>query len=83
MPGQTASCTIHGCAWEEDFDDGAWGSSVLAAARCRATWHIWEDHPDVWQHVIGYRLPLDPDPRTDDGKLRIIARTFGEVLGSA
>lgn len=32
-------------------------------AGCRATWHVFEDHPTVWSAMFGSVPPVDPDPR--------------------
>jgi hypothetical protein len=49
-------CKQPGCKWRtaepEEF-----------VSQCLATWHVFEDHPDIWLAVIGDRPPRDPDPR--------------------
>lgn len=33
-------------------------------ARCEASWHVYETHPEQWRQAVGSdRLPVDPDPR--------------------
>jgi hypothetical protein len=28
------------------------------------TWHVYEEHRDVWNTVIGHQPPTDPRPET-------------------
>ncbi len=28
-----------------------------------STWHVYEQHPEVWRVIAGDRMPADPDPR--------------------
>jgi hypothetical protein len=32
-------------------------------AQCACTWHVYEDHRDIWLEQVGDRPPRDPDPR--------------------
>ncbi len=32
-------------------------------AGCEATWHVYEDHPEVWRSMFGDNPPRDPHPR--------------------
>lgn len=41
-------------------------------AGCLATWHVYENHPDVWRSVIGDRPPVDPDPRDQQQRMAMI-----------
>jgi hypothetical protein len=36
-----------------------------------ATWHVYEDHLDIWLALIGDRPPLDPDPRDPAVRMQI------------
>ena len=38
---------------------------------CLATWHVYENHPDVWRRIMGDRPPRDPDPRDPAVRMRI------------
>ena len=49
-----ASCNF--CDWET-------GEPQRHVAGCMATWHVYEQHPDIWRQVAGDRPPADPDPR--------------------
>jgi len=33
-------------------------------AGCEVTWHVYEEHRDVWRNMFGDGKPRDPDPRT-------------------
>ena len=50
------SCNQPHCDWRTAEPD-------RLISGCLATWHVYEEHPDVWRRVIGDRPPLDPDPR--------------------
>ena len=58
------SCRQPGCEWHiaelEEF-----------VSQCMATWHVYEDHPDIWQALIGDRPPRDPDPRDPAVRMQI------------
>jgi hypothetical protein len=66
-------CNVPGCEWFTD-------EPVEAIARCLATWHVYEDHRDVWNKVIGDRLPRDPDPRTPEGMQTIALWMVEDLL---
>lgn len=58
-------CLVDGCVWmsAETRED---------IAGCLATWHVYENHPDVWRSVIGDRPPVDPDPRDQQQRMAMI-----------
>lgn len=57
-PGpHTAVCDVTGCGWISGSQPNA------TVAGCMATWHVYEEHRDVWVTLAGDRLPADPDPR--------------------
>lgn len=58
-------CQVSGCNWiTEIYEEDITG--------CLATWHVFEEHPEVWKEIIGDRPPIDPDPRTEAGMAEII-----------
>lgn len=38
--------------------------STPEAARAAASWHVYGEHRDVWNTIVGDRPPRDPDPDT-------------------
>jgi hypothetical protein len=60
----THRCMLGSCGWASPDEPDQFSG-------CRATWHIFEDHPDVWLRTFGDRKPVDPDPRTDEGMMAI------------
>lgn len=55
----SAVCRVPGCGWETS-------EPIRDIAGCLATWHVYEQHPDVWKDVAGDRPPRDPDPRSPE-----------------
>ena len=52
-----AFCIV--CRWEE-----AW--PTYHQAGCASTWHVYENHPEIWVALFGNNHPpSDPDPRLD------------------
>lgn len=51
-----AYCRVTGCKWITP-------ELNKEIAGCLATWHVYENHKDVWFNLFGERPPLDPDPR--------------------
>jgi hypothetical protein len=49
-------CLQPGCKWQT-------GEPEEFVSQCLASWHVYEDHPDIWLALIGDRPPQDPDPR--------------------
>jgi hypothetical protein len=49
-------CLLQNCGWET-------AEPEELIAKCRTTWHVYEDRPDIWLALIGDRPPRDPDPR--------------------
>lgn len=50
-----SECTL--CWWvSEDY-------LTHDLAGCRASWHVYEAHPEAWAALFGSRPPVDPDPR--------------------
>ncbi|HEV2175235.1 MAG TPA: hypothetical protein VGR71_16800 [Nitrospira sp.] len=64
MPKVT--CQVTECSWTAE-------DPIQDLAGCLATWHIFEEHPDVWTEIFGSGRPLDPDPRTESGRAEILA----------
>jgi hypothetical protein len=62
-----ARCLLENCGWttSEPFHD---------IAGCFATWHVYEEHPDVWRTQFGSRLPEDPDPRIPEVYALLLVR---------
>jgi hypothetical protein len=60
-----AECRVSGCTWTA-------AHPVKDVVGYLSTWHVYEDHPDVWRSVAGNRPPIDPDPRTPEGLLYIM-----------
>lgn len=54
-------CKVGSCIWAADED------LPIHVSGCLTTWHVYEDHPEIWLEQIGNRPPNDPDPRTDEG----------------
>jgi hypothetical protein len=42
-----------------------------------ATWHVYEEHRELWNEVFGDRPPHDPDVRTPGGRAEYLARMTG------
>jgi hypothetical protein len=64
MPEFRARCFA--CPWESI-------EPAQEIAQCMGSWHVYEEHPDIWRHVVGDRPPHDLDPRTADGLMQIMA----------
>jgi hypothetical protein len=58
-------CKLGECKWTAE-------NPVEGIVGCLATWHVYEDHRDVWLAVAGNRPPRDPDPRTEEGRRLIM-----------
>jgi hypothetical protein len=56
------SCTIKGCKWYTIEPNRHYSG-------CLASWHVYEEHPDVWRGLFGDRPPNDPDPRDPEQRL--------------
>jgi hypothetical protein len=51
-------CYIPACGWKSR----EWPTHHLAG--CEGSWHVYEEHREIWVLIIGYdRPPMDPDPR--------------------
>ena len=59
-----AYCRQPGCDWVT-------GETVRDIAGCLTTWHVYEDHPDIWHRLFGGRPPADPDPRIPEVRLAL------------
>jgi hypothetical protein len=60
-------CLVEGCKWQ-DYN------RLALVSKCLATWHVYEEHPEIWEKVVkSNRPPRDPDPRTEEGLAEIIA----------
>ncbi len=51
----TAICTM--CLHVEEWDSHD-------AAGCAMSWHVYENHRERWNAVVGERTPRDPRPET-------------------
>jgi hypothetical protein len=51
-----AYCKVPDCGF-------ATGEPIPDIAGCLMTWHVYEEHPDIWRRIAGDRPPADPDPR--------------------
>jgi hypothetical protein len=51
--------------------DWATAEPELAVSQCLATWHVYEEHPEIWQRIFGDRPPRDPDPRIPAVRMQI------------
>jgi hypothetical protein len=60
-----SQCMLGDCGWESEGE-------VEGIVGCAATWHVYEDHRDVWLAVCGPFPPRDPDPRTEQGRRLIL-----------
>ena len=69
----SAYCKVPGCVW-------ATGEPVEVISGCLATWHVYEQHRDVWKNVMGDRPPSDPDPRTPEGQGKIAEWIAGNLI---
>lgn len=58
-------CRLGKCEWESE-------GPVEGIVGCLATWHVYEDHPEIWAAFAGDRPPTDPDPRTEQGRRLIM-----------
>lgn len=67
---------VPGCGWTAE-------APVKDIVGCAATWHVYEEHPEVWQKVAGDRPPVDPDPRTDEGMQVIVAWNLSAMVNWA
>jgi hypothetical protein len=63
-----SQCMLDNCKWETE-------GLVEGIVGCAATWHVFEDHRDVWLAVCGPLPPQDPDPRTEEGRREILGRS--------
>jgi hypothetical protein len=52
----SARCLVPNCSWTT-------GEPKKYISGCLATWHVYEEHPDVWYKQFGNRPPNDPDVR--------------------
>jgi hypothetical protein len=68
-----ARCKVKDCRWDTQFLNPH-------IAGCLATWHVYEEHPDVWREVCGDRPPNDPDPRTKRGMAMAIIGAIDKAL---
>jgi hypothetical protein len=50
-------CNVADCKWTSGEQPNH------AISGCLASWHVYEEHPEIWKRVIGDRPPNDPDPR--------------------
>jgi hypothetical protein len=58
----SARCRVLGCGWRSD-------EPKEYISGCLATWHVYEEHPDIWKGVFGDRPPIDPDVRIPEQRL--------------
>lgn len=49
------------CFLCKDHLDRGWPTRV--EAQDDVVWHVYREHRDHWNRVIGVRLPINPDPR--------------------
>lgn len=54
--GVRAQCQILGCGWTSAK------YSLMVQAQRAAVWHVYDEHPDWWQRVVGDRKPRDERP---------------------
>jgi hypothetical protein len=64
---------VPGCQWATE-------APIKDVVGCAAAWHVYEEHPEVWRSVFGDRPPQDPDPRTNEGMLRIAQANLEEAV---
>lgn len=57
-----------------------WGTRDDAG--CAATWHVYEEHRDVWIEMFGDRPPNDRDPRLDSVAVAMRPFSDGEVVST-
>jgi hypothetical protein len=59
-------CVLHDCSWITEQPTRDLAMSLL-------TWHVYEDHRDVWEWALGNEPPAVPDPRIPAVRLRMLA----------
>lgn len=60
------TCVLQDCDWIT-------GQPTLPLALYLRTWHIHDDHPDVWEWLCGANPPGVPDPRIPAVRIRMLA----------
>ena len=69
-------CLVTGCRWVVE-------GPLKDIVGCAASWHVYEEHPEVWLGMFGERPPVDPDPRTEEGLMLIVGRNLEEAVDYA